>query len=133
MNVLQVYVGRIQKYVGAYMMKLRGRVDAIVVAGGAGEASSDLRQRLFSEMQVGPQRLFVPAKFQCDTVGGRFDLPHRQYAPGFVGVSPGRCMLKYYRLAQGAVPGEQLERHRCRRGCPTLGTLMSVQNCGAVC
>lgn len=50
--MVQVYVGRIQKYVGAYMMKLRGKVDAIVVAGGAGEASSDLRQRLFSHMQV---------------------------------------------------------------------------------
>ncbi len=49
---LQVYVGRIRKYVGAYMLKLCGKVDAIVVAGGAGEASSDLRQRVFSGMEV---------------------------------------------------------------------------------
>ena len=48
----QVYVGRIRKYVGAYLMKLNGKVDAIVVAGGAGEASFDLRQRIFSGMSV---------------------------------------------------------------------------------
>ena len=65
MIVVQVYVGRIQKYVGAYMMKLRGKVDAIVVAGGAGEASSDLRQRLFADMPVGPECQFIQTNFHA--------------------------------------------------------------------
>lgn len=39
----QVFVQRIRKYVGAYMVKLGGQVDALVFTGGIGENSAELR------------------------------------------------------------------------------------------
>eukprot|EP00897_Mesotaenium_endlicherianum_P010646 jgi/Mesen1/960/ME000012S00512 len=40
---LDVYVHRLRKYVGAYLVHLRGEVDAIVFSGGVGERSAYIR------------------------------------------------------------------------------------------
>ena len=44
--VVDLFVDRILGFVGSYYLKLGGNVDAIVFAGGIGEKSSQLRQRV---------------------------------------------------------------------------------------
>ncbi len=44
MEAVDIFVDRILNYVGAYFIKLDGRVDALVFAGGIGEKSVQLRE-----------------------------------------------------------------------------------------
>lgn len=46
-----IIVDRILGYIGSYFVKLGGRVDALVFAGGVGENSALLRKRLVEESQ----------------------------------------------------------------------------------
>ena len=48
----QVYVHRIRKYLGAYMVHLKGRVDAIVMSAGVGENSPPVRKLLLADLEV---------------------------------------------------------------------------------
>ncbi|KAI5845052.1 acetate kinase [Morchella snyderi] len=49
--VFDLFVDRIHNYIGAYFVKLRGRVDALVFAGGIGEKSSELREAVVDGVQ----------------------------------------------------------------------------------
>lgn len=51
---LQVFVHRIRKYIGAYMVHLKGRVDAIVMSAGVGENSPPVRQLLLAHLEASP-------------------------------------------------------------------------------
>lgn len=46
-----VFVERCRKYVGAYAVKLKGRVDAIVFCGGIGEGDADCRRRICADLE----------------------------------------------------------------------------------
>jgi acetate kinase len=48
---LEIFVDRIAGYVGNYFVKLNGEVDALVFAGGIGEKSAMLRQRVVEQCQ----------------------------------------------------------------------------------
>lgn len=50
---MQVYVHRIRKYIGAYMVHLKGKVDAIVMSAGVGENSPPVRKLLLADLEVG--------------------------------------------------------------------------------
>jgi len=52
-HCVQVFVHRVRKYLGAYMVHLRGRVDAIVFSAGMGENSAYIRQHALSDLEVG--------------------------------------------------------------------------------
>lgn len=45
---------RIRKYIGAYMVHLKGKVDAIVMSAGVGENSPPVRQLLLADLEVSP-------------------------------------------------------------------------------
>ena len=51
---LQVFVHRVRKYLGAYLVHLKGKVDAIVFSAGLGENSAYIRQHVLSDLQVLP-------------------------------------------------------------------------------
>ena len=42
---------RCRKYIGAYAVKLKGRVDAIVFCGGIGERDADCRRRICADLE----------------------------------------------------------------------------------
>jgi acetate kinase len=48
---LDLFADRVLNYVGAYHLKLRGEVDALVFAGGIGERSVELRERVGRAVQ----------------------------------------------------------------------------------
>lgn len=43
---LDVFVHRVRRYLGAYLVELGGRVDAVVFSAGIGENSAEVRQRV---------------------------------------------------------------------------------------
>ncbi len=43
---------RIRKYIGAYMVHLKGKVDAIVMSAGVGENSPPVRKLLLADLEV---------------------------------------------------------------------------------
>lgn len=48
---------RIRKYLGSYLVQLRGKVDAIVMSAGVGENSPDVRKLVLQDLEVrGVQR-----------------------------------------------------------------------------
>jgi hypothetical protein len=63
---LQVYVHRIRKYIGAYMVHLKGKVDAIVMSAGVGENSPPVRKLLLADLEVGFVRMVLLAVGKCD-------------------------------------------------------------------
>ena len=50
--MLQVYLHRLRRYFGAFLVQLRGNVDAIVFSAGMGENSAVLRGRSLQGLQV---------------------------------------------------------------------------------
>ncbi|DBA68922.1 hypothetical protein WJX79_007881 [Trebouxia sp. C0005] len=48
---MNVYVHRIRKYIGAYMVHLKGKVDAIVMSAGVGENSPAVRKLLLADLE----------------------------------------------------------------------------------
>ena len=50
----QVYVHRLRRYIGAYLVHLEGRVDAVIFSAGMGENNALLRGRALSGLQVYP-------------------------------------------------------------------------------
>ena len=46
-----VFIERCRKYIGAYAVKLKGRVDAIVFCGGIGEGDADCRRRICADLE----------------------------------------------------------------------------------
>lgn len=50
--MLQVYLHRLRRYFGAFLVQLRGNVDAIVFSAGMGENSAVLRGRSLEGLQV---------------------------------------------------------------------------------
>ena len=50
--VCQVFVHRMRKYLGAYLVHLKGKVDAIVFSAGLGENSAYTRQKALSDLEV---------------------------------------------------------------------------------
>ncbi|KAL3156628.1 activator of C kinase protein 1 [Trebouxia sp. C0009 RCD-2024] len=48
---MNVFVHRIRKYLGAYMVHLKGKVDAIVMSAGVGENSPPVRKLLLADLQ----------------------------------------------------------------------------------
>lgn len=48
----QVYVHRLRRYIGAYLVQLEGRVDAIIFSAGMGENNALLRGRALQGLQV---------------------------------------------------------------------------------
>ena len=51
--VVQVYVHRIRKYLGSYLVLLKGKVDAIIFSAGVGENCAPLRYDALADMEVG--------------------------------------------------------------------------------
>ena len=51
--MVQVYVHRIRKYLGSYLVLLKGKVDAIIFSAGVGENSAALRYDALANMEVG--------------------------------------------------------------------------------
>jgi len=49
---LQVFVHRVRKYLGAYMVHLKGKVDAIVFSAGLGENSAYIRHHALLDLQA---------------------------------------------------------------------------------
>mmetsp|Transcript_6827 Transcript_6827/g.9421 ORF Transcript_6827/g.9421 Transcript_6827/m.9421 type:complete len:1143 (+) Transcript_6827:100-3528(+) len=49
---IDVFVERVRKYLGAYMVKLGGQVDAVVFTGGIGENAENLRSQLLDSMDT---------------------------------------------------------------------------------
>ncbi|EFJ28782.1 hypothetical protein SELMODRAFT_92330 [Selaginella moellendorffii] len=49
---LEVYVHRIRKYLGAYMVDLEGKVDALVFSGGVGERSAKIRSMVCERLEA---------------------------------------------------------------------------------
>lgn len=49
---VDMFVYRVRKYVGAYMVALGGRVDAIVFSAGIGENSAIVRRMVCSALEV---------------------------------------------------------------------------------
>ena len=47
----QVYVHRLRRYLGAYLLQL-GHVDAIIFSAGVGEHSPEIRRRALAGLQV---------------------------------------------------------------------------------
>jgi acetate kinase len=47
-----VYVHRLRRYIGAYLVHLEGRVDAVIFSAGMGENNALLRGRALSGLQV---------------------------------------------------------------------------------
>lgn len=47
---IEIFVGRIKKYIGAYLSEMNG-ADAVVFAGGIGENSPEIRSRICREME----------------------------------------------------------------------------------
>lgn len=50
--MLQVFVHRIRKYIGSYLVQLKGKVDAIVMSAGVGENSPPVRSLLLQDLEV---------------------------------------------------------------------------------
>lgn len=50
--MLQVYLHRLRRYFGAFLVQLGGQVDAIVFSAGMGENSSILRDRALQGLEV---------------------------------------------------------------------------------
>ena len=50
--MLQVYLHRLRRYFGAFLVQLRGDVDAVVFSAGMGENSAVLRGRSLQGLQV---------------------------------------------------------------------------------
>ena len=48
----QVFVHRIRKYLGAYMVHLKGNVDAIIMSAGVGENSPAVRSLVLADLKV---------------------------------------------------------------------------------
>ena len=48
---LDVFVSRVKKYIGSYMVELEGDVDALVFTAGIGEHDSEIRRKICSGMQ----------------------------------------------------------------------------------
>ena len=48
----QVYVHRLRRYIGAYLVQLEGKVDAIIFSAGMGENNALLRGRALQGLQV---------------------------------------------------------------------------------
>lgn len=49
---LKVFVHRIRKYLGAYLVQLGGKVDALVFSAGIGEASGDIRRMVCEGLET---------------------------------------------------------------------------------
>lgn len=64
-EMLQVYVHRLRKYLGAYLVHLKGKVDAIVFSAGIGENSALIREGMVADLEVsGPLRGVAAASCQ---------------------------------------------------------------------
>ncbi len=50
--MIQVYLHRLRRYIGAFLVQLGGKVDAIVFSAGMGENSAVLRGRALQGLQV---------------------------------------------------------------------------------
>ena len=55
----QVYVHRLRRYLGAYLLQL-GHVDAIIFSAGVGENSPEIRRRALAGLQVSPSSCVWP-------------------------------------------------------------------------
>ena len=53
-----MFVHRIRKYIGAYLVHLKGKVDAIVMSAGVGENSPPVRLLLLADLEVTPLSTF---------------------------------------------------------------------------
>ena len=53
-GMVQVFIYRIRKYLGAYLVHLKGRVDAIVFSAGIGENAAHVRQAALADLEVKP-------------------------------------------------------------------------------
>ncbi|KAK9819853.1 hypothetical protein WJX72_003305 [[Myrmecia] bisecta] len=49
---IEVFVWRLRKYIGAYMVHLKGRVDAFVFSGGLGENAHEIRKLALADLQA---------------------------------------------------------------------------------
>lgn len=51
-TAMDVYVHRVRKYLGAYMVALNGNVDAIVFSAGIGENAADIRAAVLQKLDA---------------------------------------------------------------------------------
>ena len=51
-GIVQVFTHRIRKYLGAYLVHLKARVDAIVFSAGIGENAAHIRQAALADLEV---------------------------------------------------------------------------------
>ena len=51
-RAVQVFVHRLRKYLGAYLVHLKGKVDAVIWSAGIGENSALVRRRALADLQV---------------------------------------------------------------------------------
>ena len=78
--MIQVYLHRLRRYIGAFLVQLGGKVDAIVFSAGMGENSAVLRGRALQDLQV----LFLTSSMltclarSCDTC---FEIDSSGHAP----------------------------------------------------
>ena len=47
-----MFIHRIRKYIGSYLVLLKGKVDAIVMSAGVGENSPDVRNLVLQDLEV---------------------------------------------------------------------------------
>ena len=51
-NAIEVFVHRVRKYLGDYMLQLEGKMDALVFSAGIGENSAEIRKRVCSGLEA---------------------------------------------------------------------------------
>lgn len=61
---VQVYVHRLRRYLGAYLLQL-GHVDAIIFSAGVGENSSEIRRLALAGLQVAPACRWRKVYLEC--------------------------------------------------------------------
>ena len=69
-----MFVHRIRKYIGSYLVQLKGKVDAIVMSAGVGENSPDVRNLVLQNLEV---TTHDPVLYTCTAV----DIADAPYAP----------------------------------------------------
>lgn len=68
---LDMFVYRIRKYIGAYLVALGGNVDAIVFSAGIGENSAIVRQLVCKDLQVRSGVVILPLLHMAGAVQGK--------------------------------------------------------------
>ena len=63
-----MFVHRIRKYIGAYLVHLKGKVDAIVMSAGVGENSPPVRSLLLADLEVSPLSTFALSAYLLSPV-----------------------------------------------------------------